>query len=272
MREYVVLFTYTADVHPVRDVFIDHPELEATSLAISATGETGWRVERVTGPEAALDALETVYLDPAICNECICPHPACDAQVVYEVLEREPTARTIYHSSTEEHFCYSVPWLAVQTLGAGLVFDAVQRGPYYEWRVLVPANRDLGAFHEALERDLPAGVSFTVRRVGSPERWQHAVRGHRTTVPAEQRTALETAIRLGYYEHPRRATLEDVAAELDLPLTTLRYRLRRAEAWAVTVAQELPFTEDAREGETTAPGLSLALSDSGRGEHTSVTR
>lgn len=233
MREYVVLLTYERGVHPFRDVFIDHPELVATSLAISATPTTGWRVEHVTGPEEALDALETIYLDPDICNECVYPHPRCDAQFEYEVLETQPTARTIYRSTTEETFCSAVSALAVETLGTGLVFDATQRGHSYEWRILVPAKRDLGKFNDALERTLPSGVTRTVRRVGQPEQWRLRDRGRGTDIPFEQREALETAIRLGYYEHPREAALEDIAADLNLPLTTLRYRLRRAEAWAV---------------------------------------
>ncbi|MFC6734041.1 helix-turn-helix domain-containing protein [Haladaptatus sp. GCM10025707] len=208
----------------------------ATTLAISASTDSRWRVERITGPEDALDTLEAVYLNPDICNECIYPHPACDAVAVYEVLEAEPTARTIYRSTTEVEFCYSVSSLAVATLGSGLVFDAVQRGPYYEWRVLVPAGRDLSAFHEALHADLPAGVTLSIRRVGSPEPWAHRRPNRELALPYEQRVALETATRLGYYEHPRRADLTDIARELDLPLTTLRYRLRRAEAWAVSLA------------------------------------
>lgn len=260
MREYVVLLGYERGVHPVRDVFIEHPELVATALAISASPDTGWRVERVTGPEDALEALETVYLDPHVCNECVYPHPECDAVVEYEVLEREPTARTVYRSTTEESFCYSVSALAVAILGSGLVFDATQRGPYYEWRVLIPAERDLGAFHDALRRDLPAGVTLEVRHVGSPERWRHVHRGQGTDVPYEQREALETAVRLGYYEYPREATLEDVAAELDLPLTTLRYRLRRAEAWAVTVAQGTTLF-DGRTADERAAAVSASLID-----------
>ena len=230
-------------------------------LPFQASTDTGWRVERVTGPEAALDALETVYLDPNICNECVYPHPACDAKVEYEVLEREPTARTIYHSSTEESFCYSVSSLAVETLGSGLVFDATQRGPYYEWRVLIPAGRDLGAFHDALQRDLPADVTFTVRRVGAPEQWQHSHRAQGTAIPYEQRKALETAMRLGYYEYPREATLEDIAAELELPLTTLRYRLRRAEAWTVVVAQDVTLPDDQIADEQTTTALSATLAN-----------
>lgn len=236
MREYVFLFEYERGVHPVRDVFIDHPDLLAASLTISASAETGWRVERITGPETALDALETVYLDVDICNECVYPHPRCDAQFEYEVLEDEPTVRTIYRSTTEESFCYSVSALAVETLGTGLVFDTRQRGSRYEWRVLIPANRNLRAFDDALRSDLPAGVTLQVQRVGTPDRWRPRRADGITDLPYAQREALETAIRLGYYEHPRNASLSDVARKLDLPLTTLRYRLRRAEAWSVAMA------------------------------------
>lgn len=239
MREYVFSFEYDEGVHPVRDVFIDHPGLRATALAISASPNAGWRVERITGPEHALDTLETVYFDPDICNECVYPHSTCDAQTEYEVLEREPTARTIYHSTNEETFCFSVSSLAFETLGHGLVFDATQWGRYYEWRVLVPTGRDIGSFHEAVRNDLPEGVALDVLRVGTPDRWRSSRLDHTLDLSYVQREALETGMRLGYYEHPRDATLEDIAAELDLPLTTLRYRLRRAEAWAVTIADQL---------------------------------
>ena len=63
MREYVFLLEYEYGVHPVRDVFIDHPDVVASTLDISISHDTGWRVERVTGPEHALDELESVYLD-----------------------------------------------------------------------------------------------------------------------------------------------------------------------------------------------------------------
>lgn len=243
MREYVVTLTYERGIHPLRDVFIDHPDLLATSLAISSTPETGWRVERITGPEAALEALEAVYLDPDICNECIYSHPKCDSEFEYEVLECEPTARTIYRSSTEKTFCSAVSVLAYETLGTGLVFNATQRGPHYEWRILIPANRDLGRFHDALHDNIPAGVMLSVDRVGQLEHWHTPHGPHGTDLPYAQRQALETAVQLGYYEYPREATLEDVASELGLPVTTLRYRLRRAEAWAVTVAQATSLAE-----------------------------
>ena len=55
-------------------------------------------------------------------------------------------------------------------------------------------------------------------------------------LPYEQREALETAVAAGYYETPRDVHLSDLAAEADIPESTLRYRLRRAEAWLATEA------------------------------------
>lgn len=48
-----------------------------------------------------------------------------------------------------------------------------------------------------------------------------------------QRTALRTAHRLGYFEIPRTATLDDVAAELDISASSCSERLRRAQTHLV---------------------------------------
>jgi hypothetical protein len=236
MREYVFVLEYERGVHPIRDAFIDHPEVVVTALDISLSRDRGWRIERMTGPERGLDAVETVYFDEQ-CNDCTYPTHTCDAAAEYHVLEREPTARTIYRHVPDMTYCHAVSYLALTTLGTGLVFDATQRGPYYEWRLLVPSDRDVDSFHRALREDLPDGVSLELRRAGSPEGWRRATRpGEERELPYEQREALETARRLGYYEHGGGVSLGDVAAELELPLTTLRYRLRRAEDWATETA------------------------------------
>jgi hypothetical protein len=244
MREYVFLLEYDYGVHPVRDVFIDNPDVVATTLDISIAQDTGWRIERVTGPEHALDELESVYFDEHRSgSSSTSSNPACDSTLEYhetldyQVIEREPTARTVYRHENDMRYCSSLGYLALKSLGDGLVFDATQRGPYYEWRVLVPTERNIDAFGQTLREDLPEGVSLTIRRIGTPERWLETERPRsETELSFEQREAIETARRMGYYNHPREATMADIAAELDLPMTTLRYRLHRAEAWATATA------------------------------------
>jgi hypothetical protein len=236
MREYVFLLEYDHGVHPVRDAFIDNPEVVATALDISTSLNGGWRVERLTGPESALDSIEAAYRSDQ-CTDCTYPTPACDAQVEYQVLEADSTSRTIYRYVTDQSHCLAVSYLALKTLGEGVVFDATQRGPYYEWRLLVPTETNVDRLHDVLREDLPDGISLEIRRVGTPERWIEGRRPqHGTELPYEQREAVETAISMGYYDHPREAELRDIADELDIPLTTLQYRLRRGEAWATATA------------------------------------
>jgi hypothetical protein len=57
-----------------------------------------------------------------------------------------------------------------------------------------------------------------------------------------QREALRIAYELGYFEIPRRATLEDVAAELDISASSASERLRRAQTQLIeeTVATTWP--------------------------------
>lgn len=232
MREYVLQLEYELGVHPVMDVFIQHPDMIAKSLDISVSLDGGWRIVRVTGPEEALAALEDVYLNPDICNDCVFPHPACDGEFEYQVLESEPTARTIYKYVSDVSYCHSVTFLALSHFGTGLIFDAEQRGSTYRYRILVPSGVTVRGFRDVLDEGLPDGVSVTVERIGEPHHWIHP-RYSITDLPFEQRQALETAFHMGYYETPRRSVLADIATELDIPLTTLRYRLRRAEAWAL---------------------------------------
>lgn len=232
MREYVLRLEYDKGVHPVMDVFIQHPEMMATSLDISASLDGGWRIVRVTGPADALAALDDVYLNPEICNDCTFPHPACDGEFEYQVLESDPTARTIYKYASDVSYCHSVTFLALTYFGTGLIFDSTQRGPQYRYRILIPSPTDMRGFRETLEEGLPAGVSLGVERIGDVNHWRRPEYSV-TDLPFKQRQALETAQRMGYYETPRQATLEDLADALGLPLTTLRYRLRRAEAWAL---------------------------------------
>jgi len=51
----------------------------------------------------------------------------------------------------------------------------------------------------------------------------------RNELSAEQLTVLRTAHRMGYFEVPRQASADDIAAELDIAQSTLSERLRLAE-------------------------------------------
>nr|WP_162562589.1 helix-turn-helix domain-containing protein [Salinigranum rubrum] len=148
------------------------------------------------------------------------------------MLESDPTARVIYKYVSDLSYCHSVTFLALSHFGTGLVFDAEQRGAVYRYRILAPNDTDMRGFGDLLDEELPDGVSVDVERIGDPDQWRRQ-ESSVTELPFEQRQALETAFQMGYYETPRQSVLDEISTELDLPLSTLRYRLRRAEAWAL---------------------------------------
>jgi len=228
MREFVFTVEYDAGVDPLADVFIEHPDAIAVSLACCVTSHNMWRLDRLTGSAAALDALEACYLDGA-CNECI-GHENCGATCQYELLGRTPASRTVYTFRPEVERCHSIPYLAARYLGDGLVFETTRQRDRYEWHVLLRDHDSVGELYDALQRGLRPGLRVSLQHLGTPDRWcERAVTV--ADLPHEQRAALAAAVEGGYYETPRRATVADLAETLDVPRSTLQYRLQRAEAW-----------------------------------------
>jgi predicted DNA binding protein len=78
----------------------------------------------------------------------------------------------------------------------------------------------------AIER-LPETVRVEIDSVGGTQVSAERIR-HRLT--ERQRTAVQTGLELGYYNRPREATTEDVAAALDCGTSTAAEHLRKAES------------------------------------------
>lgn len=107
---------------------------------------------------------------------------------------------------------------------AGSVQDGV-----WSVRVFAPDRNALSAFKSYCE-DL--GVEFGVETLYSPDVGEGAPADEYGLTEA-QREVLETAFRMGYFEEPRRASLEDIAAELGVSSSAVGGRLRRATAGLV---------------------------------------
>ncbi|MFC6766369.1 helix-turn-helix domain-containing protein [Natrinema soli] len=86
------------------------------------------------------------------------------------------------------------------------------------------ADRDEFATWRELHRD--AGISVHLDRLYESTSTDTDLIG----VSDKQREALLTAYELGYFAVPQHASLEDVAAELDISLSALAERLHRAQA------------------------------------------
>lgn len=231
MREYVFTLEYDPGVDPIMDVFIDHPEAEARSITCTVVGADMWRLDRFSGPEDAMAALEALVLDANRCNEC--PKGACDSYREHELLDREATTATVYTYRQGIDACPALPYHATQHLGPGLFFDTRRRGNEYVWRVLTRDETGAGELYDQMRANFPDAVRISLSQLSDPTHWgDTAAPGGDLTY--EQRAALEAAVEMGYYETPRDCTLADVADETGVPRSTLQYRLQRAESWLAT--------------------------------------
>ncbi|ELY76415.1 helix-turn-helix domain-containing protein [Natrinema pallidum] len=102
-----------------------------------------------------------------------------------------------------------------------------------DWTVRFSVVGDSDDLRRVLE-GIPDGIETTVDRVGEYDGGDAAV----GTLTARQRETLRVARELGYFDVPRSAGVEDVAAELDCAPGTAAEHLRKAEA-AVMEALEL---------------------------------
>lgn len=227
MREFTFSIEYEQGADPIMDAFIDAPDAAARSLDGFVTADRFWRIERVSGPADTLDRIERVRFDDAACGESITERD-CDAARYHDVLERGEGNLVVYSYLEDIRGCESVHTLAGKHLPPGLVFETRRREHRHSWRVLLRSDANIGVLYDELAARLRDGLSFEMGHLRDADGWQHDVLAS-VAMPAEQRAALRAAVAGGYYETPRETTLGDLAADLDVPRSTLSYRLRRAE-------------------------------------------
>ena len=238
MREFAFTITYERGADHLMDVFIDHPGLYARTVSCHATEDTMWRLDEVTGPREALAEYDDRLEGLSRCSS-LRGMGGCPIDWTYEILAERPTSRLVYSRQSEGDGCRSVPYLAATHLGDGALCRAEQHGHEYKWRILVddsegsePPRADgaVRSIYEELREHLREGLSLEFERVTGATEWSEDL-ADRSSLPYKQREALELAVEYGYYDNPRRTSIQDIAEIEGIPTSTLQYRLTRAEAW-----------------------------------------
>ena len=227
MREFTFAITYERGADPLMDEFIASPKLAADSMSVPLGSDAFCRVERFTGPRSALDAVERLRTDAADVESV--GETGLDAVGDHHVIERDPGRRVVYSHVGDITGGTSVHALAGNYLDSGVLVETSREGDRHEWRLLLRSDHNVGLFYDALTGGLREGLSFRTGHLRDADAWDRGPTAG-TELPPEQRVAIREAFRRGYYETPRRLSLEELADELDVPRSTLSYRLRRAEA------------------------------------------
>ena len=224
MREVVFVVEYEREVNPIADLLFDAPDARVRTLACHVSERSLWRVDRAVGPADVLDALSAMA-NVRYFPDCLV-RDGCDGEWETTVLDRRGESLVLYSYWERASGCDSIPHLARETFGDGVVFDATWRGGRQRWRVLAP-DGPVAEFVSAVEGLVGDGTTVAFERVTEPT----ADADGDGDLPPEQADALRAAVEAGYYETPRKVEAYELADELDVPGSTLTYRLRRAEAW-----------------------------------------
>ncbi|ESP89768.1 helix-turn-helix domain-containing protein [Candidatus Halobonum tyrrellensis] len=228
MREFEFVVTYDEGADDLMDVYIDNPSLSSHTRSCHVTGNTMWRVDEVTGPREALGAYDRALEGLSRCSS-LRGMGGCEVDWEYEVLGSYPTGRVVYSRQSEGRGCRSIPYLAAEYLGDGLLLRARQRHGEYRWQILAADDAAMSDVYDELDRNLREGLTLEFDRVEHASDW-HDRRPAAPALSVEQREAIELAVAYGYYERPRRASLQEIADSEGLPTSTLQYRVTRAEA------------------------------------------
>jgi len=228
MRELVFALAYESGCNAVADTLAEHPDARIRSLSLHATDERLWRVDHASGSTDALEAIEGAFRSTDYYADCLATAD-CGATQETDVLDRSAETLVLYSYWERTPVCVSVPHLALDHLGDGLLFDTRHEGRHYTWRIIHSGTGDVAAFFEALETAVGDCAEMEMLRTGESARPGAGVDDEATALAPEQEAALRAAVEHGYYENPRAVDVADLAEHLDVPRSTLTYRLRRAE-------------------------------------------
>jgi hypothetical protein len=218
-----------------------------------------FHVESVTFPLS--ETLATVpdarvqFVRVAISPAIVSPHfwsTAEDSEAFDEALRRDSTVETsvrldTYHGNTLYHVDWtdeaveSVPSYEPETVS---VLDAFGTKDGWFLQARFPDRDALTSFRNVLH---DAGIRFTTLQLSATERSHPGVAFGLTP---KQTEAVVRAFERGYFESPRRTTLDTIAADLGISQQALSDRLRRAldglvrNTVAAPVHRDVPDLED----------------------------
>ena len=228
MYDFSFEITYEPGADEYVDLFIDRESLQSEATYSCLDPTELWKLESVTGDAADLAAADELLLDESVDRESISAR-ACRSDRTTSLLTDEQRRRVTYTYVSDVDYCESVPLITAKYVDGGVLFEQTRSGDTVRWRVLVQDDSKIGLLYDTLSAKLGDGLSFSFEHLTEVDHWESELLS-RPDVRAEQRETLLLAVERGYFDTPRGVTLDELAAELEEPRSTVSYRLRRATA------------------------------------------
>jgi predicted DNA binding protein len=228
MYDFSFEITYDAGVDEYVDLFIDRESLRSEAIHSCLDPAELWTLESVTGDPDDLEAIDTLLFDKSVDRESINDRE-CDPTRATSLLTNEQRQRIVYTYVSDVDFCEAVPLIVAKYLDSGVLFEQTRTGNTVRWRVLLQDDSKVGHLYDTISAKLGDGLSFSFEHLTEVDSWESSLLPQ-ANIRAEQREILLVAVERGYFETPREVTLDELADEVELPRSTVSYRLRRATA------------------------------------------
>lgn len=228
MRELVFALEYEPHCSRVADTLADHPEASIRSLSLHVTQDRLWRVDHATGTSGALADIEDAFLNSDYYADCLATED-CNATQTTQVLDRTAETLVLYSYWERTPLCASIPHIARDHLGDGLLFDTRHESRHYTWRIIHSGEGDVSQFFDELETAVGECAQMEMLRTAVASPSVDGAPNRTNELSPEQQAAIQAAVEHGYYESPREIDVGGLAEHLHVPRSTLTYRLRRAE-------------------------------------------
>jgi len=228
MYDFSFEITYDPGSDEYVDLFIDRESLRSEAIYSCLDPDELWTLESVTGDPDALSAVDELLFDESLDRESISGRE-CGSTRTTSLLTDEHRRRVAYTYVSDVDFCDAVPLLVAKYVDGGVLFEQTRTDDTVQWRVLLQDDSKIGYLYDTLSAKLGDGLSFSFEHLTEVDNWESGLLP-RTDIRAEQREILTVAVERGYFETPRQVTLDELADELDVPRSTVSYRLRRATA------------------------------------------
>lgn len=237
LREFTFRLHYREGTDPVMDLFRDNPDASASALDVCTGRRSYLRLLRITGTTAVANELDAIFETHAHGPTSVTSDDCCGTCTSFP-LETTTGQRSLYLFVEGATDCETVQTIVCSQLGAGTLSEVHYHDGVESWRILMPSDDRVGLLYDQISARLRDGVRFEMGHIGDAIEWE-GTGVLDAGISGSQERALRTAVRRGYYERPRNVTLEELAADLDVPPSTLSYRLRMAEAELVERYVEL---------------------------------
>ncbi len=227
MNEFVFSLKYGSECNALSNALEKYPDTRTRSISLHATAKSLWQVSHTTGSSDSLDTIKNVFLESDYHTGCL-TNENCGTTQDTQVLEHSDGTLIVYSYWERTPSCTSIPHIALNHLGEGLLFKTRNVGTVCTWRIVYSTRGDIRAFVDELESNLCGCVDLKIERLTDAS--YPSDDDTNESLSPRQEEALRSAVEQGYYKIPRDADAADIAEQLNVPRSTLNYRLRQAEA------------------------------------------